>query len=323
VYAAMVKALDRGVGQVLQALKDANVHENTVVIFTSDNGGAHYAGFPKANHPFRGWKGTLFEGGIHVPMFLQWPNVLPPPSDCTWDTSDASVKPCEQLTVESTVAHVDFFTSFASLVRATEEARSVPLVRGVHLDGLNIFDLVRGAAKKRAVAANPLPGQPSLKKTSSMEEAYQAATEHKSRTRTLFWRSGHYMAVRVGDWKLQVALRPNKIWFFHLASDPSERRNLALEVNVTTQESLHELFARLPVATEETETRLEDYSVSNETLTAEYVALQLRRIHGKLAETNGQQVPPRWPAASETPVTIDKVFKDVQQPGDEYVHWPN
>jgi len=73
VYAAMILALDRGVGEVLQALEDNGLSENTLVIFTSDNGGAHYVGFPDINQPYRGWKTTFFEGGIRVPFFMQWP----------------------------------------------------------------------------------------------------------------------------------------------------------------------------------------------------------------------------------------------------------
>ncbi len=77
VYAAMIRGLDRGVGRVLQALRDADLEENTIVIFTSDNGGAGYVGIDDLNKPYRGWKITNFEGGIHVPYFIQWPAQLP------------------------------------------------------------------------------------------------------------------------------------------------------------------------------------------------------------------------------------------------------
>jgi uncharacterized sulfatase len=77
VYAAMIRSLDRGVGQVLDALKANGLEENTLVMFTSDNGGAGYIGLPEVNSPFRGWKMTLFEGGIHVPFFAKWPARIP------------------------------------------------------------------------------------------------------------------------------------------------------------------------------------------------------------------------------------------------------
>lgn len=76
-YAAMIRALDRGVGQVLDALEENGLTENTLVIFTSDNGGAGYLGLPHVNDPFRGWKITFFEGGIHVPYMMRWPAKIP------------------------------------------------------------------------------------------------------------------------------------------------------------------------------------------------------------------------------------------------------
>jgi len=73
VYAAMIRSLDRGVGRVLDALRENGLEDDTLVIFTSDNGGAGYIGLPNVNDPFRGWKISLFEGGIHVPYFIKWP----------------------------------------------------------------------------------------------------------------------------------------------------------------------------------------------------------------------------------------------------------
>ncbi len=72
-YAAMIRAVDRGVGRVMATLKAEGLDDNTLVIFTSDNGGAHYIGLPGINRPFRGWKATFFEGGTHVPFMMRWP----------------------------------------------------------------------------------------------------------------------------------------------------------------------------------------------------------------------------------------------------------
>ena len=77
VNAAMVRALDRSVGRVLQALKDEGLDENTLVVFTSDNGAPNYIGLPEVNQPFRGWKLTFFEGGTRVAFAAKWPARIP------------------------------------------------------------------------------------------------------------------------------------------------------------------------------------------------------------------------------------------------------
>lgn len=120
VYGAMVRNLDRNVGRVLQALKDRGLDDNTLVIFTSDNGGANYIGLPDINRPYRGWKATFFEGGIKVPFLLRWPAQLPAGA-----------------VYRSPVAHVDIFATAAGAAganapkdRITDGVDLVPFVKG-------------------------------------------------------------------------------------------------------------------------------------------------------------------------------------------------
>jgi arylsulfatase A-like enzyme len=75
-YRRMVLSLDRGVGQVLAALAEAGMDDNTIVIFTSDNGGERFSD----TWPFIGQKSELLEGGIRVPFFLRWPAKVKPGS---------------------------------------------------------------------------------------------------------------------------------------------------------------------------------------------------------------------------------------------------
>jgi arylsulfatase A-like enzyme len=77
VYGAMIRSLDRNVGRVLDALQANGLSDDTLVVFASDNGGAHYIGLPDINKPYRGWKATFFEGGVRVPFFMRWPGTVP------------------------------------------------------------------------------------------------------------------------------------------------------------------------------------------------------------------------------------------------------
>ena len=123
VYAAMIRALDRGVGEVLGALEANGLGDDTVVIFSSDNGGAHYIGLPEVNAPFRGWKMTFFEGGLRSPFFIKWPAQLPPGTRS-----------------EEPASHIDVFTTVAS-------AASTPVPSDRAIDGIDLLPFARGAKR--------------------------------------------------------------------------------------------------------------------------------------------------------------------------------
>ena len=118
VYAGMVRAIDRSVGRILDTLEEEGLSDNTMVIFTSDNGGAGYIGIPEVNQPFRGWKITMFEGGLRVPMMIKWPRKI-----------------AAGTVVETPVAHIDVMPTIAAAAGASQPA-------GVVIDGLDTLPLM-------------------------------------------------------------------------------------------------------------------------------------------------------------------------------------
>lgn len=77
IYAAMIDEMDKGIGMVVDALEKSGKLDNTIIFFLSDNGGVTTIGYNKeiysSNFPFRKGKGSMYEGGSHVPFFVHWP----------------------------------------------------------------------------------------------------------------------------------------------------------------------------------------------------------------------------------------------------------
>ncbi len=120
VYAAMIMSVDRSVEKINAALEANGLLDNTLVLLTSDNGGASYIGLPDVNKPYRGWKLTHFEGGTHVPFMARWPAQITP-----------------GVTLAAPVHHVDLFHTIAA-------AAGGVLPTDVKYDGVDLVPFVRG-----------------------------------------------------------------------------------------------------------------------------------------------------------------------------------
>jgi arylsulfatase A-like enzyme len=121
VYAGMVEAMDLAVGKVLAKLDELGLRENTLVIFTSDNGGLSTSeGWPTSNLPLRGGKGWMYEGGIREPLIVRWPAIL-----------------SAGRTIATPVSSPDFFPTLL-------EAAGARPASGQTLDGVSLIPLFRG-----------------------------------------------------------------------------------------------------------------------------------------------------------------------------------
>lgn len=120
VYAAMVDTMDAGIGKIITSLEKNNLRENTLVFFLSDNGGpqnskAHPTKWNGSdNSPFRGGKGNLYDGGVHVPFIASWPAKIPKGS-----------------TYDSPVIAIDI--SRTAVAVAGGDAQAAPAMEGVNL----------------------------------------------------------------------------------------------------------------------------------------------------------------------------------------------
>ena len=120
-YAAMVTAVDDGVGRVLKKLDDLGIDDNTVIFFLSDNGGARNKG--SSNAPLRGHKSDYFEGGIRVPFAVRWPQQIP-----------------QGINYNYPVSSLDILATFVGITKA-------PTAKERPLDGVNLIPFITGKNK--------------------------------------------------------------------------------------------------------------------------------------------------------------------------------
>jgi arylsulfatase len=184
---------DEQVGVLLQKLKDLGVEDNTIVIYSTDNGNEMMM-WPDAGYaPFHGEKGTTWEGGFRVPMLVKWPGHIAPGSE-----------------FNGLQSHEDVFVTLAAAAGLPNLKQD--LLTGyrmgdttykVHLDGYNNLDYWTGKAEKT------------------------------SRRAFFYYDETDLMAIRVDGWKMHIGLKPKANWFneksypsvphlFNLLMDPLE-----------------------------------------------------------------------------------------------------
>jgi len=126
VYAAMIYSVDENVGKLMKKLDELGLADDTVVVFTSDNGGLSTSeGHNTANLPLRGGKGWLYEGGVRVPTIVRWSSVTKPGSVC-----------------DVPVTSTDYYPTFL-------EIASLPPRGKQHVDGVSITAALKGGKLDR------------------------------------------------------------------------------------------------------------------------------------------------------------------------------
>lgn len=189
-YAAMISHLDDAVGEVIDVLEKRKLLDDTVIVFTSDNGGIHNI---SDQSPLRGEKGSYYEGGIRVPMVVKWPGRVEAGS-----RSDVAV------------TGLDFFPTFL-------EIAGISIPNGHVIDGDSLVPILTGngvlGGDRELVWHFPIYLQ-----------------EYKGRgdsgSRDVLFRTRPGSVIRVGEWKLHEYFEDGGIELYHLGSDPGGRRNL-------------------------------------------------------------------------------------------------
>jgi arylsulfatase A-like enzyme len=206
-YAAMIASVDESVGRVLKALDDLKLSENTLVIFTSDNGGV--GGYARAgvqrnngvtdNAPLHGGKGMLYEGGIRVAYLFRLPGTIAPGTTC-----------------DQPINSVDLYPTLLELTGTRADS-------GYTLDGVSYLSLLTGGAGRldRDAIYWHFPG-------------YLGAGAGG-------WRTTPAGAIRAGDWKLIEFFETGTLELYNLRADLSETTNLAKQM----PDRVKELHARL------------------------------------------------------------------------------
>lgn len=209
-YAAMNAQMDDGVGLVLKKIKDLGIENNTLIIFTSDNGG-----LPQSpQDPLRGFKGMYYEGGIRVPFIAKWPQVIKPG------------------TINHTpVINVDLFPTFL-------EAAATPKASDKILDGESLVKLFKGGnTMNRETIFWHFPGY--------LNSADPGSRDQDFRTRpvTAIRKGDWKLLLYHEEWKLDGG--KNSVELYNLKDDLGEKRNLSNLNPLKREELLQDLFKKI------------------------------------------------------------------------------
>ena len=218
-YAAMIENLDSCIGSLLQKVEDLDLTKKTMIIFTSDNGGIRVT---SCQNPLRSGKGSYYEGGIRVPLFIKWQNKI------------------KSETIEKTpVTNMDFYPTILEAIGVKPRKKQ--------LDGKSILPILKqnGAIKQRPLFWHfPIYLQ-----------AYRAGFDQG---RDPLFRTRPGSVVRFGNWKLHEYFEDGDIELYNLKDDIGEMNNVADEYPEKVTE-LHNMLIKwrkqtgAPVPTKENE----------------------------------------------------------------------
>jgi arylsulfatase A-like enzyme len=190
-YAAMVSSMDDAIGRLLDTLERLELIDNTIIVFTSDNGGNMYSEVdgtvPTSNQPWRGGKATMYEGGTRVPCVICWPGVTKPNSQ-----SDAIIQ------------SEDFYPTLLT-------GLSIPLGVSYPLDGIDIRPALRGEKLERQATFQYFPHSPPVP-----DWLPPAASVHQ----------GEWKLIRIFHGSTDGS---HRFLLYDLERDPGEQRNLAMQ----------------------------------------------------------------------------------------------
>lgn len=186
-YAAMIESVDQGIGRITALLEKLDIDRETVIIFTSDNGGVKGI---TSMEPLRGGKGMLYEGGIRVPFFIRWPGQAPVPER-----------------FGDPVIGLDLFPTILDLAGIRQPAHQPA-------DGLSLLPLLQGGTLPQRALYWHFP-------------AYLEAGRFARGARDPKFRTRPAAAIRYGDWKLIEYFEDGYLELFNLRQDIGETHNLA------------------------------------------------------------------------------------------------